>query len=174
MGQRGPRPTPSAILKARGSWRGDATKGEPQPEAALPEPPGWLTADARAVWQQVIEQLARMKVVTRADANALARYADAFVRWRKAADFLEQKGDIYTIKGEDGTVKCVMPFPQVSIYNKLAATLLKLEQEFGLTPSARSRIQVPIAPDASSDANAQDQGPSKKRFFPQGPALRSG
>lgn len=33
-------------------------------------------------------------------------------------------------------------WPQVAIANKLAQQLTRLEQEFGMTPSARSRIQV--------------------------------
>jgi phage terminase small subunit len=58
---------------------------------------------------------------------------------------------VYTIKDEQGRVKCVMPFPQVAIANKLVQQLIRLAQEFGMTPSARSRIQVekPYKPSAS-------------------------
>jgi phage terminase small subunit len=34
-------------------------------------------------------------------------------------------------------------FPQVATANKLGMLLTKLEQEFGMTPSARTRIEVP-------------------------------
>jgi phage terminase small subunit len=50
-----------------------------------------------------------------------------------------------------------MPWPQVAEYHKLAAMLLKLEAEFGLTPSSRSRIQVPSEPPKTQQA--------KSRFF---------
>jgi hypothetical protein len=38
-------------------------------------------------------------------------------------------------------VKCLAAFPHVSIVNKLGLSLSKFEQEFGMTPSARSRIE---------------------------------
>src|SRR4051794_12760174 len=83
-----------------------------------------------------------MGVLSRVDRDALTLYCRLWSRWRKAEAFLESKGEVYTIKDEQGRVKCVMPFPQVSIANKLVQQLIRLEQEFGMTPSARSRIQV--------------------------------
>jgi phage terminase small subunit len=40
-------------------------------------------------------------------------------------------------------VKGLKPYPQVRIANQLAEQLLRLEQQFGMTPSSRSRIEVP-------------------------------
>ncbi len=85
----------------------------------------------------------------RTDRNALARYCDAWSRWQNAAAFLDKHGDAYPIKGTDGTLKYMQQFPQVSIYHKLAAVLLRLEQEFGMTPSARTAIVV--KPDEADD-----------------------
>jgi phage terminase small subunit len=39
-----------------------------------------------------------------------------------------------------------MPFPQTAIANKLALTLTRLEAEFGMTPSGRSRLHVEMPP----------------------------
>ena len=49
---------------------------------------------------------------------------------------------MYPIKNDAGKVKCFQQWPQVAIANKLAQQLTRLEQEFGMTPSARSRIQL--------------------------------
>lgn len=159
MGQRGPRPTPTAILKLRGSWRGHANDAEPQPPPGAPDCPDWLTAAAVAVWDQVVARVPP-GVLTRVDGNALGRYCDAMVRWKKAAKWVEENGEVYPIKDQAGKLKCLMQFPQVTQYNKLSALLLKFEQEFGLTPSSRSRIQIPDA--------ATPQQSNKARFFRAG------
>ena len=51
---------------------------------------------------------------------------------------------MYPHKDESGKVKCFQQWPQVAIANKLAIQLTRLEQEFGMTPSARTRIQVHV------------------------------
>ena len=99
-----------------------------------------------------------MGVLTKADGNALARYCRIWSRWRKAEDFIDEHGLVYPLKDDDGNVKCVQQWPQVSIANKLAQQLTRLEGEFGLTPSARARLQ--LAP-AGTELPDHD----KARFF---------
>jgi len=98
-----------------------------------------------------------MRVLSRIDRNALARYCQLWSRWKKAELFIQKHGDTYPLKDDQGKIKCLMPFPQVAIAHRLAVNLARLEQEFGMTPSARTRIHVePIR--IPSD-------PSKARFF---------
>ena len=42
----------------------------------------------------------------------------------------------------NGRIKCMAQFPQVSIAHKLGMLLTRMEAEFGMTPSARTRIEV--------------------------------
>jgi P27 family predicted phage terminase small subunit len=84
-----------------------------------------------------------MGVLTKIDGNALTRYCQLWSRWKKAELFIQKHGDTYPIKDEAGKIKCLQQFPQVTIAHKLAALLTRLEQEFRLTPSARSRITLP-------------------------------
>ena len=58
---------------------------------------------------------------------------------------------MFPIKAEDGSIKYLQQFPQVGIANNLAAQLNRLEAEFGLTPSSRSRIRVEKVSDRMSD-----------------------
>ncbi|MBV8780746.1 MAG: phage terminase small subunit P27 family [Phycisphaerae bacterium] len=160
MGRRGPAPTPTAILKLRGSWRGNVNRREPKPATGAPPCPMWLSPAAKEVWDQMIDQMASLNMVTQVDEKALARYCDAFIRWKAAAAFLDKNGEVYTLKDAAGKVKCVMPFPQMSTYKGMAVLLLKLEQEFGLTPASRSRIQVSPESEKPSD--------NKARFFGAG------
>jgi len=166
MGARGPKPTPTAILKARGSWRADANKNEPKPAKAMPDCPKWLDAEGRELWKNACELLSQMDVLTKVDGFALGRYCDAYVRWRKAAAFLQKYGDAYPLKDEQGNLRYMQPFPQVSIYANLSSLLSALEAQFGMTPSSRTRIVTTAGkPDETEQA--------KSRFF-AGPRLATG
>ena len=143
MGRRGPPPTPTAILAARGSRR--ATQGrehEPVVHPGRPECPDWLDEEAKSAWAQLVPVLESMGVLTRADAHALARYCQLLIRWKRAELFIQKYGETYPVKSARGMVKMFFAWPQVGIAHKLSLALTKLEQEFGLTPSARSRVKV--------------------------------
>lgn len=142
MGRRGPAPTPTSKLKLKGTLRKHRSRKEPKPDPTIQECPDFLDDLAKQVWQEIVLQLAEMNVLTRIDANALARYCGYFSRWRMAEAFIEKHGEVYPIKTDDGSVKHIQQVPQVAISHKLGTLLTRLEQEFGMTPSARSRIQV--------------------------------
>lgn len=166
MGRRGPRPTPTAILKARGSWRAKANPDEPPAVPGAPPMPAWPKGDVRRdVWAAVVDQLARLRVLSRTDGNAIARYADALVRWHAAAQHLAEQGETYVVKDAKGNVRDVKAHPQAKVYTQLATLLLKLEQEFGLTPAGRARIKVEqgagqSGPGAASGEQAEPEEPA--------------
>ncbi len=161
MGKRGPKPTPTKTLKLRGSWRANDRKAEPQPDATRPKCPPWLNQEAKATWKQIVPQLADMGVLTKIDGNALARYCDAWARWRKMAAFMDEKGEMWASHEPDwvdkqgevqkGKIKYLQQFPQVGIYHKLGQMLTRLEAEFGLTPSARAGISVPAGQQGANE-----------------------
>ncbi len=142
MGQRGPRPTPTAILRQRGSRRANLRKGERQPLRERPTCPRWLDKTAKACWKQIIPQLDQMGILTTIDANAIARYCVLWSRWIKAEQFIAGHGETYPLRDNEGRVKCLQQFPQVAIAHRLSIALTKIESEFGMTPSSRSRIDV--------------------------------
>lgn len=142
MGDRGPRPTPSNLLKLRGSRLADRNPDEPTPSRELPDAPDWLDDDAAAMWDWLRPRLAEMRVGREIDSNALGRYCHLWARWRRAEDFIKKHGEVYPLKNDDGSVRYLQQYPQVSIAHKLAAQLSRLEQEFGLTPSARTNIKI--------------------------------
>ena len=142
MGRRGPAPTPSAILKLRGSRKLENRKGEPKPHRGAPTCPSWLDTDAKAVWKNLAPKLDAMGVLTLVDQHALARYCHLWVQWRTAEAFIKENGFVYPLKDEKGDVRYVQQWPQVSIANKLAQLLARSEAEFGLTPASRARISV--------------------------------
>jgi len=142
MGRRGTKPTPTNVLKLRGSWRGEINKNEPQPEAIPPPMPTELDGMAKDCWQQLVPLLADMKVLTVADGMALYLLAETFATWRRADEMIKKDGDVYPIKTEDGKVKYLQQSPYVAIARNSGKALKDLLCEFGLTPSARSRVQT--------------------------------
>lgn len=160
MGARGPLPKPTEVLRLSGSWRANLNREEPTPPKEPPPKPGWLSEEAGAAWDQIVPRLEEMKVLARIDANALARYCELWVEWRQALTFIRKHGQTYPIKDGYGKIKALGQFPQVALVHKLSQALSRLEAEFGMTPSARSRIQVwPAMPPGD---------PSKARFFTGG------
>ena len=161
MGTRGPPPTPTKILAMRGSWRAGRNPAEPRPEPGRPRCPKWLDTDAKAAWRRLVPQLDRMGVLTRIDGNALTRYCTLFSRWKKAEQFLQERGEVYLDKDESGRVKGVRPYPQARMAAQLSEQLLRFENHFGMTPSARTRLSVP-----AGEAPQDDQ--DKRRFLKLG------
>ena len=137
MGRRGPSPTPTAILRLHNSIHAARRPGEPkgQPVDSL-ACPAWLSPAAKGIWRQIAPDLCKMKVLARTDRNALARYCETLVNWKVAQKIMSEKGQVYENAGRLETV------PYVRHLGQWHHMLLRLEQEFGLTPSARARINV--------------------------------
>ncbi|MCA9312293.1 MAG: phage terminase small subunit P27 family [Phycisphaerales bacterium] len=151
MGRRGPAPTPTDILNLRGSWRANVNPDEPQPTKGRPERPEWLSEYAAAAWDQLVPELEAMGVLTTIDGHALAVLCQTWGRWRKADEFIQKHGETYTVRDEMGKVRLVKRFPQVAVASDCVRTLNRFFQEFGLTPSARSRITVRDTQDDAFD-----------------------
>ena len=144
MGKRGPRPAPTAIKIARGTARGKP-KPEPQPPTDGIAMPPHLGPVAAGRWAELLPMLQAVKVMTRADVEALARYCDTYEWWLATRAKLRAEGDTYPILNDGGQVKYIAQRPEVSIAHKLAQQLRQLEQDFGLNPSARTSLNVEAA-----------------------------
>lgn len=143
MGLRGPKKTPTAILKLNGSWRGKV-RPDANEQAEMPEPPSWLVGRVRDVWMELAPLLLDKGVLTLRDRNALARYCQIWHRWRQAEEFIDAYGSTYTITKADkqGREKVVntKAHPQARLALALSSLLEKLEADFGMNPAARADI----------------------------------
>jgi P27 family predicted phage terminase small subunit len=143
MGKRGPKPTPTKLKLLRGNpGNRPINKSEPQPSADGVVMPPHLGEVAAAKWAEVLPLLQTVKVMTRADIEALARYCDTYEWWLATRAKLKKEGDTYAILNDKGDVKYIAQRPEVSIAHKLAVQLRQLEQDFGLNPSARTGLHV--------------------------------
>jgi P27 family predicted phage terminase small subunit len=184
MAQRGPKPTPTNLLRLRGSWRGNTRPQEPTVVGESPPIPRWLNAEERKVWKRVSAELSTMGVVARIDGNSLARYVSMMVQWRKLHAFIVEHGETAPIMKQrwieayydtEGTLipgqhelyaAGVALRPQVKVWLVLADRLLRLEQQFGMTPSGRAAIGILLA-GAEHYADSKE-APNPKRFLDLG------
>ena len=153
MGKRGPRPIPTQIKIARGTAK-SRRKSEPAPPADGILMPGHLGEIAAGKWREILPLLQAVKVMTRADVEALARYCDTYEWWLAVRKVLREQGDTYPILNDGGQVKYVAQRPEVSIAHKLAQQMRQLEQDFGLNPSARTSLNVQTEEKPADDINA--------------------
>ncbi len=139
MGKRGPRPTPTATLKRRGSWRAKARKAEPQPPSGVPACPQWLSLEARQIWDALVPHLHAAGLATSVDTLCLARYCLLYIRWRRAERALRRYGQVMRLGRRKGYAQVR---PEAAIARNLHQALLQIEREFGLTPAARAGLAI--------------------------------
>jgi len=143
MGLRGKRPTPTPILKLRGSQliRKGIAK-ETLSVRGTPERTDWLDEDGQRVWDALVPMLDDLGILAKVDQSLVARYCDTFVWWLRLRALITKHGETYPLRDKNGEMRCLMPLPQVGACLKLATQLTKMEAELGMTPSARSRIEI--------------------------------
>lgn len=147
MGARGPAPKPTRLKVLQGNpGHQKINRHEPKPRPVAPKCPSWLDAEAKREWRRVAPALERLGLLTEVDGTALAGYCQSYSRWRACQMVLSEKG--LTFETESGYL---MPRPEVSIGNKALVEVRAFCQQFGLTPSARSRMSLPEVPDADED-----------------------
>jgi len=140
------------------------------PTPGRPPCPKWLDPEAKKMWRKLLPHLELMRVLTVADGNALARYCETWARWKRLILFNRQYGETYQIKRPDGSLACFLPFPQTVLLTRIGQELTRLEQEFGLTPSARSKINLSPIPVRMTPARWQHNDMMRSLFEGGGPA----
>ena len=142
----GPLPTPTAILKQRGSWRAKTRSREPKATPTLPPPPRHLNADERKEYRRVGRQLVGLRVMTAADRDILALFAIAVARVARAEEQIRTSGEV--VKSGAGQP---IQNPWLTISQKWAMLAERFAQQLGLSPASRTRIQAAPTNDGGDD-----------------------
>lgn len=160
MGARGPKPTPSNVLKARGTFRpARAARNEAAP-LGRPSCPSWVVdPDARKEFRRLVRVLSQMNLIGAADQNLLVRYCLAWVRYRRVIQTLAANPGAETAvyKDEAGKVKSIQMSALNIIARALSEELSRAENAMGCSPASRSRIEVSMSPAPAPN--------DKARFF---------
>lgn len=138
MATRGRKPKPTALKVLEGNpGKRPLNLNEPKPEKRAPKCPSWLEPVAKKEWRRMSKILEQIGVLTEVDSAAFAGYCQAYSRWKEAEEFLTKHGTIF--KTTSGYIQQV---PQVSIAQTYLKIMKDFCSEFGLTPSARTRIKA--------------------------------
>lgn len=138
----GPPRTPTALRLVKGNPSKRAiNKNEPKPPSGVPPIPKHFNKQEKYWFKRVAQELDGSGVITTLDGMALELLIGAYVEWRKHRDFLDQEGDTYTVTSMTGDVM-IKSHPRVAMLADAWKRLRGMMAEFGMTPSARSKINV--------------------------------
>lgn len=142
--QPGKRPKPTLVKKLEDFRKSRINQNEPKPRPVAPTCPAWLSKVAKTEWRRIRPELEKLGLLTKIDRVALAAYCEEYSIWVKASQELQKHGLL--IKTPSGHV---YQSPYLSIVNTKLKNMKAFLVEFGMTPSARSRISV--TPEESQD-----------------------
>ena len=151
MPRPGPKPTPTALHRLRGTFNatrhGRDRAGEPEVAGALcAEAPDWMTPGQRESWAHVMAH-APAGLLKPVDRGVLAVWVEAEGRHRVATiqqARLDATSSLPLLtKGRDGQPS---PSPYLRIIRQAADTMLRAAGELGFSPAARPRLGAASLP----------------------------
>lgn len=146
----GPPPTPTNLRLLKGNpGKRAINKNEPQGNADAVKMPSGLTARGKKVWRKVAPMLQSAGLLTDLDVLALKGLCDAYADYEDYREQVAQSSPI--IKAPSGYP---VQNPLISIERKAWEKFMRLMAEFGMTPAARSRIQVEQPDDEGDELDA--------------------
>jgi P27 family predicted phage terminase small subunit len=170
---RGRKPTPTALkLIAGNPGKRKLRTDEFRPYAEIPRAPRHLKGEALKEWRRVAGELDRYGMISAVDRGALAMLCTCWARYVAAEEMIEKAAE--QAPGSYGMfVKTPNNFavqsPWLAVSNKAMEQYKVFCAEFGLTPSARSRLptsttQMPLF-DVNEGKGTGTTGPAAPASF---------
>jgi P27 family predicted phage terminase small subunit len=98
-----------------------------------------------------LSELQRYGLISKLDRAALAAYCQAYARWKHAEEKLHELGDAGLVETTLTGYRQIGPWLQIS--NRAVETMQKFLAEFGMSPSARTRVTPSKSPKALPGAD---------------------
>jgi P27 family predicted phage terminase small subunit len=112
-----------------------------QPLTSIPTPPQDLPEPAQKTWYAVCAQLKALKILTGLDLDALKAYCFQTYVMDEAMRHIETEGLTIIMQNKGGGMYPIKS-PYVAIYNEALAHQNRIGQQFGFSPSSRTKISV--------------------------------
>lgn len=148
MGSRGPKPLPANVHVLRGNPSKKPVSqllDQVTPVVEIPSCPSHLTPVARTEWRRIGAALRDLGLISKLDRAALAVYCQAYADWAWARGKINEANKADSVAGEAGMVGMTPSgLRRPSVYLRIAedavAVMHRFLCEFGMSPSARSRV----------------------------------
>lgn len=136
MATRGRKPVPTALKVLEGNpGKRPLNSREPKPEKKAPTCPAWLEPEAKKEWKRLAKGMEKLGILTEMDRAAFAAYCQSYARWKEAEQHINEDGSLMTTPNGYQQQSA-----WVSIANNAMKSMSQFASQFGLNPSARSRI----------------------------------
>lgn len=139
-------PTSEAIKRLTGSRR--ESPAAPAFPAGCPKPPTWMSAVGKREFKRLSALLENAGVLTQVDLGVLAGYCEAWADVQAATKVVNDEGAVC-----EGAMGGLYQHPAIGIRNKAWERLRTFGRELGLSPAARTRLDV--KPTEESDPLAE-------------------
>lgn len=170
---RGRKPTPTALkLVAGNPGKRKLRTDEFRPYAEAPKAPRHLKGEALKEWRRVTSELDRYGMISAVDRGALAMLCTCWARYVQAEEMID--AEALRVPERHGLFvqtpnKFEIQAPWLALSNKAMEQYKSFCAEFGLTPSARSRLptsttQMPLF-DVKADQGNGTTGPAAPASF---------
>ncbi len=172
MGKRGPKKTPTAILKLRNSWRADGRPDQEPLPAFKPKCPSFLNKHAKAFWRKNLPVLMDSGLMAELYVPKLVMLCAAYGSWRDAYDAIQKSGGlpfykipdkVQTVTKKDGTVTetrepgKMVDHPAGRSEEKKWEQFCRALSSFGCDPAAHGSIEI--------KSGKPKEATGKDRFF---------
>lgn len=132
-----PRPRSLKLVTGRGAGRdsgGRVVPAAPGFARQAPARPKGMSRVASAKWDELVEELARLDLLSPVHGPALEMACEAYARWHRARGIRQRESVLAT--NSQGRVR----HPAVAVEESAAKEYMAWCQRFGLTPSDESRV----------------------------------
>ena len=156
MARTGRPPLPLAVKLLKGGTYRKLNPDEPKVNGVA-RCPKQLSLEARRHWRRIARTLEPLGLLSVADNDSFSILCTALARWNKAQAEIAKLSEVVAFRGRP------MQNPWLMVANAAEQTILKMAGEFGLSPSARTRLFAsPLAPIPSSQPMDHD---AAERYF---------
>lgn len=150
---------PTHLKVLQGTYRPDrAPKNELQPDPVMPSCPRWLHPEAKREWRRIAKEYEKLGILTRLDRAALMGYCIAYGTVWEAERAIQEHGMVQYTETGYATQR-----PEVGIRNTALKEMRAFANELGMSPAARTRIDVSTTPKQEADTAADFLFGGRKR-----------
>lgn len=132
-------PAKLLLLNGRKEGQDSAGRAVPTPppfKRLAPNPPSWLSREAKAEWKRIVPGLTLLDLVKPEDRATLSAYCETWATFVDATRTVQREG-ITVTNPQSGRVSV---HPAVMIKDKAATQLRHYAAHFGLTPAAERSV----------------------------------